>query len=408
MQVALQRTALGPTEGELGVVNGAVRWFAPEPVSFRPELDQELLEFLLPLSELTHSSEGEVQTQVTRYRYIVMPVGFEGAPDRGAMIRLIDMTAEMTQINQVMRFYWLVAIGSLLLAAAITWVFTGRLLRPIEWLRKAASEIREDDLTTRVPVTGSDDLTALTVTINGMLDRIQGSVEAQRRLLDDVGHELRTPVTVVRGHLELMDVDDPADVVATQALAIDELDRMGGLVNDLIMLAKSDSPDFLRLEPTDIAGLTDATLDKARALGDHRWRLSQVAAVEANIDPHRITQAWLQLAANADKYSEPGTMIEIGSSVVDDELRMWVTDHGIGIAPEEMELVRNRFGRTTAGRKFNDGAGLGLSIVGSIVAAHHGRLDIASTPGFGSTFTMIIPITPQPKDDHEHDLDHRG
>ena len=404
--VALQRTALSPTEGELAVVNGAIRYTAPEAVSFRPELDRELRLHLLPLTGLNESTQGEVETQVTRYRYYVMPVVFGGHPDRGALIRLVDLSAELEQVNQVMRVYLLVAFGSMLLVAAFTWVFAGRLLRPIEWLREVASSIRQEDLTTRVPVTGSDDLTALTVTINRMLDRVQDSVESQRRLLDDVGHELRTPVTVVRGHLELMDVDDPEDVQATQALAIDELDRMGGLVNDLITLAKSDSPDFIHKDWSNIAVLTDATLEKARALGDHRWRLSQVATVDAFVDPNRITQAWLQLAANADKYSEAGTKIEIGSAVEDDELRMWVADEGIGIAAEDMDLIRSRFGRSSAGKAFNDGAGLGLAIVGSIVASHDGRLDIESTPGAGSKFTMVLPLTPQQEDGAEHDIDH--
>jgi two-component system OmpR family sensor kinase len=305
-----------------------------------------------------------------------------------------------------MQIYVLVSFGSMVLVAAFTWIIAGRMLRPIEWLREAAESIGEDDLTTRVPVTGSDDLTRLTVTINGMLDRISESVDAQRRLLDDVGHELRTPVTVVRGHLELMDAHDPEDVTATQVLALDELDRMGGLVTDLLTLAGSDRADFVQQGWVDLAELTDTTLEKARALGSHRWRLSEVADHPAWLDGARITQAWLQLAANASKYSEPGTVIEFGSRVVDDEVWLWVRDEGIGIEPADITLIQDRFGRAQAGRLHAEGAGLGLSIVGSIVAAHAGRLDIDSTPGVGSRFTMVLPLATEQEESDEHDPDH--
>lgn len=405
LEVALQRAELAPTEGELGVVDGEVRWQAPEQVTFRPEQDRDLLASLLPLTGLGHSSTGELRTPIGHYRYFVMPVVFDGVAQRGALIRLIDLHAELDRVNDVMRVYILVSSGCILLVAAFTSVIAGRLLLPIERLQEAAAAIHEDDLATRVPVTGSDDLTALTVTINGMLGRIQSSVEAQRRLLDDVGHELRTPVTVIRGHLELMDSADPADVTTTRQLALEELDRMGGLVNDLITLAKSDGPDFVIPQWVDVAELTDATLEKARALGRHRWRLSSVAAGHARLDRARITQAWLQLAANANKYSEPDSLIELGSRIDRDQIRLWVRDEGIGIAAEDMDLIRARFGRSHAGRAFTDGAGLGLSIVGSIVRAHGGRLDIESKVGAGSIFTMVLPIDPASKDRDEHNPD---
>ena len=250
-----------------------------------------------------------------------------------------------------------------------------------------------------MPVRGNDDLTALSATINRMLDRVQTSVEGQRRLLDDVGHELRTPITVVRGHLEVVDVDDPVDVAQTRDLAIEEVDRMGGMINDLLMLARATESDFVRPGWADVASLTDQTLGKARALGDRRWRLERVAAAEAWLDVSRMTQAWLQLAANAVKYSEPGSPISLGSRLHRGEVQLWVSDAGIGIAPEQLRLVRERFGRTREAVQHADGAGLGLSIVETIVAAHGGRLEIESVPGEGSTFTMILPISPEKETD---------
>ena len=110
------------------------------------------------------------------------------------------------------------------------------------------------------------------------------------------------------------------------------------------------------------------------------------------IDPTRITQAWLQLVANAVKYSEHCSTVSLGSAVRDGHLLMWVRDEGIGIAPEDIDLVRQRFKRTTGAQEIASGTGLGLSIVETIVAAHGGRLDIRSEVGRGSVFTMVVPL----------------
>ena len=229
-----------------------------------------------------------------------------------------------------------------------------------------------------------------------MLDRVQTSVEAQRNLLDDVGHELRTPIAVVRGHLELTDPADPEDVRQTQLLALDELDRMGMLVGDLILLAKSVQSDFVTPVDTDVAELTELVFDKSLALGERRWKMESAAFTRAMVDPTRITQAWLQLVANAVRYSEHCSTVSLGSAVRDGHLQMWVRDEGIGIAPEDIDLVRQRFKRTAGAQKLASGTGLGLSIVETIVAAHGGRLDILSEVGRGSVFTMVIPLKPPP------------
>ena len=113
------------------------------------------------------------------------------------------------------------------------------------------------------------------------------------------------------------------------------------------------------------------------------------------MDPQRITQAWLQLAANAVKYSPNGTDIGIGSKLDGDNVRLWIRDHGMGFTEDDKELVLQRFGRSRrAGAKRTDSAGLGLAIVNSIALAHGGRVDIDSVPDLGSTVTLVIPRQP--------------
>ena len=154
---------------------------------------------------------------------------------------------------------------------------SGRLLAPLRTLRETADEITDTDLSRRLPVTGNDDITALTRTVNGMLDRLEEAFVGQRQFLDDAGHELKTPLTVLRGHLELLDVGSPDEIAETRELLLDEVDRMARLVGDLILLAKSDRPDFISRRAVDLTGLTVDVLAKARGLGDRRWSLDETA-----------------------------------------------------------------------------------------------------------------------------------
>ena len=157
------------------------------------------------------------------------------------------------------------ALLALLVVTLGAWSVSGRLLAPVRQLRTTAQEITDTDLSRRIPVEGHDDISDLVRTVNAMLDRLDGAFATQRTFLDDAGHELRTPVTVLRGHLELLDPYDHQDVTTTRELLLDEIDRMSRLVDDLIVLAKAGRPDFLRPAPTDVGVLTDQVLDKARA-----------------------------------------------------------------------------------------------------------------------------------------------
>ncbi len=387
LRVVMQRAVLPPSEGSFAIVGDRIRWTAQPGVELRPEDDPDLVAATLPLAKLPEVSQGQLTTAVTDYHYIVVPVRFAATGDTGALVRVADMNAERTVLQAVYVTYALVALGSLLLVAMLIWLFVGRLLRPLSWMRETAERITDTDITQRIPIRGNDDLSALATTVNHMLDRLESSLASQRELLDDVGHELRTPLTIVRGHLELMDADDPGDVTSTRALVLDELERMRRMVEDLLILAKADQPDFVQPQATDVARLTDETLAKASTLGDRHWVLDQLADTEAELDPQRVAQAWLQLAANAVQYSEPGTRIGMGSRVQDGELWLWVRDEGIGIAVADQERILSRKVKARAGK----GTGLGLAIVSSIAEAHHGRVVVESVPGVGSRISVVIP-----------------
>nr|WP_232523723.1 HAMP domain-containing sensor histidine kinase [Nocardioides sp. MAH-18] len=288
-----------------------------------------------------------------------------------------------------MRTYAIVALLVLLLVTAAAFWLSGRLLAPLRTLRETADDITETDLSQRLPVTGNDDITALTRTFNGMLDRLEAAFVGQRQFLDDAGHELKTPLTVLRGHLELLDPDNPDDVAETRLLLLDEIDRMARLVGDLILLAKSDRPDFLRPRQVDVGALTADVVAKARGLGDREWIVDAVADAEVEADEQRLTQALLQLADNAVKHTAPGDPVAIGSATTGADVRIWVRDTGPGVPAADRQLIFERFGRSAV-PPGDEGFGLGLSIVGAIVRAHGGTVAVEDARP-GARFVLTLP-----------------
>jgi signal transduction histidine kinase len=248
----------------------------------------------------------------------------------------------------------------------------------------------------RIPERGRDEVAQLASTFNEMVDRLERAFASQRQFIDDAGHELRTPITIVRGHLELIE-DDPQAREETLALVMDELERMSRIVDDLLLLSKHEQPDFLDLATVEVGGLTDELHGKVAALAPLPWQLESRGRGVIVADRQRLTQAFVQLAQNAVQYGAPGEPIGIGSTVANGEAAFWVRDGGTGIPSAVQDAIFERFRRGAFGRR-SEGAGLGLAIVKAIAEAHHGRVELDSRPGAGTTFRIVVPVD-QP-DDH--------
>lgn len=333
-----------------------------------------------------------VETDSGRHVIAVRPV-VDGTGEPSAFVIAWNVTAERAEIRSMILTYGAVAVGSWLVITLIAWLIAGRLLRPVRTLRATAQEIADSgDLGRRIDVTGHDDLTDLTETVNEMLERLEAAFTSQRELLDDAGHELRTPLTVLRGHLELLDQDDAEDVAATRDLLLDEVDRMSLLVDDLLVLAKARRPDFVRPDDVDAGALVVSMLEKCRGLGDRAWTLDAIPpdGTVVRLDPHRLTQAVLQLAENAVRHTAAGDTVAVGCAVDDETTTFWVRDVGPGVAPQDRTVVFDRFRRGTEPR--GEGFGLGLSIVSAIAEAHGGSLHLDPyRPGEGATFRISLP-----------------
>jgi signal transduction histidine kinase len=263
-------------------------------------------------------------------------------------------------------------------------------LAPVKELTDTARSITETDLTRRIPVEGNDQIAELTETFNAMLDRLQAAFTTQRSFMDDAGHELRTPITIIRGHLELLG-DDPDERREVVSIVTDELDRMSRQVDDMLLLAKAERPGFLDREPVDIGAVTEEWLTKMRTLAPRQWRLAARASGMVMADRQRLTQAVMNLAENAARHTGPDGTIVLSSEVRAGEVRVAVADDGPGIPWADQERIFERFARGASGPGRTQSSGLGLAIVRAIAEAHGGRVELASEPGRGATFTVVIP-----------------
>jgi signal transduction histidine kinase len=356
------------------------------------DLPPELRERIARLGQSRTTRRGELVTPHQRLRYLVVPVEVDGEW-RGTFVATVDLTGEEEEVRDVLRVTAGVALAVLLAATLLGWVIAGRVLAPLRTLRDTAQSITDTDLTQRIEVHGQDEIAELARTFNAMLDRLEAAFASQRALVSDAGHELRTPITIIRGHLELLG-DDPEERRETLELVTDELDRMSRFVDDLLTLARSERGDFLQLEEIDLDVLTEELMAKATALAPRDWTLEHVGAGKLVADRQRLTQAVMNLAQNAVQHTQEGDRIAIGTALRGDHARLWVRDGGPGVPFADQDRIFERFSRAGNGRRRSEGAGLGLAIVRAIAEAHGGRVELLSRPGAGALFTVDVPTEP--------------
>jgi two-component system OmpR family sensor kinase len=407
--LAIKSSVPDSNEAIVGLVDGAVEW-VPN-TDFERELTfqksvQEDKELIATAAAVKPSDQVQVHQLSTRMHphvaYISVPVQVDGSPAVGHYVAVVDVDASFVPVNRTHLTYAAICLLALCVVGLVGYQVAGRLLSPLRALRRTAQRITDTDLTDRIPadqLSSHDEVADLGRTMNAMLDRLSASFDNQRRLLDDAGHELRTPITIVRGHLELVDPDNPQDVMETRDLALDELDRMQRLVDDIMVLAKARRPDFVRTEPVVVSELLTGVLDKVTPLADRSWRIEASTDAIVLLDRQRVTQALVQLVANALRFTREGAVIALGGRLQGSELRLWVRDEGTGIRPEVQDRIFERFGRgpnEEMGVSNDDGVGLGLAIVAAIAAAHHGHVTLDSMVGRGSTFVLSLPASEQP------------
>jgi len=219
-------------------------------------------------------------------------------------------------------------------------------------------------------------------------------LDQQRQFLQDVSHELGTPITIALGHAELIEHAATDRAIAEDAkVAVDELLRMRRLANRLLLLASTDGPDFLRAASVDVPELMVETLHRWSQT-PRRWSLGALAEVSVLADADRLTLALDALIENAVDHTEADGRVELSARADGDKVILAVSDSGSGIAAADLERIFARFSRIDAGRSREIGGfGLGLAVVKAIAEAHQGSVQVCSTVGKGSVFELILPAT---------------
>ncbi len=348
------------------------------------ELEEPIAHWL----SLAEREEGEMDTAVGHVRYVAIPLSAAGQD--GLFVVANFPALERSEIDDAVRTQALTQFGMIVLASLLGLVLAGRVLSPLRSLAETARTITETDLTRRIPVRGQDEASRIASAFNDMLGRLERAFVAQRQFLDDASHELRAPLTVIRGHVELLEFEtDPVERTAMITLITDEIERMSRIVEDLLLLAKSERPDFFTMASVDIGALTTDVLRKASVLCDRDWRLDSVAETVVRADEQRLTQALMQLAQNACEHTDEGASIRIGSEIENGRVRFWVHDTGPGVPPADAERIFERF---VKGSDRQAGSGLGLAIVSAIAQAHGGHARLAPDAGRGARFEIEIPV----------------
>ncbi|MBO9539286.1 HAMP domain-containing protein [bacterium] len=289
---------------------------------------------------------------------------------------------------------------ALLLALGVGYLFAGRVLAPVSAITDEVNSWMPTDIHRRLPVGGArrDELGKLTQTFNRLFDRLQASFEMERRFVADASHELKSPLTAIRGHLQLIQrlgAARPEECERWAGTAIAEVDRLSRLVNDLLVLARTDEG----LHAADFAPLDLGQLLKG--IADHYEPLFPRLAVRAPIpelwvvgSDDRLRQVLVNLIDNALRATQQGGEVRLSLESEADEAILRVADAGVGIAPEAIAKLFDRFYRVDDARsRDSGGSGLGLAITSAIVTTHGGTIQVASEVGRGTTFTVRLPLS---------------
>ncbi|MFC4615436.1 sensor histidine kinase [Cellulomonas algicola] len=348
-------------------------------------------------------------TDDSRWRAVAYPLTVEGAT--GSVVVALPLGDVQSTVKRMVLVLVVSGVGIVLLGALAGAWAVRRSLRPLREIESTAAAIAAGDLSRRVPPAPEQtEVGRLSAALNGMLTQIEQAFAARtasearmRRFVADASHELRTPLAAIRGYGELYRMGalrEPAQVDETMRRIEDSATRMGGLVDDLLALARLDENRPLRREPVDLTVLAADAVSDLHALDPSRTARLVPLVAGAPSGPHlvlgeepRLQQVVANLVGNVVQHTPPGTPVELAvGTAPDGQAVLEVRDHGPGIDPEHAARVFERFYRVDASRgRDSGGAGLGMAIVAAIVTAHGGTVGLAETDGGGTTVRVVLP-----------------
>ncbi|WP_180357849.1 cell wall metabolism sensor histidine kinase WalK [Streptomyces sp. NP160] len=371
-----------------------------------------------------HRNEPQtIQDDITGDEWRVIAV-----PDQKQSGASIAVARSLTPVDHTLKDVaaYFVLVGVVVVVACVVLGAYGvrRAFRPLRDVEAVAAAFGGGDTSRRVPVLApGTEVGRLGTAINAMLDDIETSLAAReasegrmRRFVADASHELRTPLSAIRGFAEMHRmgvVRKEADVTTAFSRIESEATRMGGLVEDLLVLARLDEQRPMRRDPVDLFAVVADARHDARALAPDR--VVSVTGVDGapprpvvvTGDEAKLRQVLANLIGNALRHTPAGTPVELGVGQRDGWAVWAVVDHGPGIPPEDASRVFERFWRADSSRQrgAGGGAGLGMAIVAGIVQAHGGAVRVVQTPGGGATIEVALPLADAPTAEEPQDDD---
>ena len=320
----------------------------------------------------------------------------------GQIIQLVHYMGDDEDLLEDLRqSFGFTLVGVFLGAALLGWILSRRALAGVEEATRTAQAIAGGTLENRVPLLGrGEEIDRLATTFNAMLDRIQAMVAEMRQVTDDIAHDLKSPLTRLRGQAEMVLTRkaDKEDLEAAAASTLEECDRLLAVVNTMLDLSEAEAGVLSgESQRVDLRSLVREAYELYLPTAEEKGlslTLEAQAAVEVLGSAHRFRRILANLLDNAIKYTPPAGGVAIEAQVQGGWARVAVRDSGPGIAAEDLPKIFDRFYRADQSRA-TPGSGLGLSLARALARAMGGDLTAESTPGGGSLFTLLVPAAPR-------------
>jgi len=297
-------------------------------------------------------------------------------------------------------YFWMLP-AMIALSGLLGWALAGRAVQPLNSVAQAAQNITGSNLSLQIPLRGAgDELDRLIESFNRMTARLHQSFEQTRRFSTDVSHELRTPLTAIRGQLEVavFTAETPEQYREAMLNALEDVEKLSSIVRALLLLSQAESGQLaLQKAPLDLTELTRDVVEQFQIPAEEKG-LTLNAEIEPDsiisADHTQIERLLSNLLSNAVKYTPKGgaVRVRVGAAEAPGWTQMVIEDTGVGIPAENLPHIFDRFYRVrSAQTNVVPGLGLGLSFVAWIVEVHGGRIDVASSEGDGTRFTILLP-----------------
>jgi heavy metal sensor kinase len=333
-----------------------------------------------------------------RLRMITIPI-----LENKKVTSVVQVGTSLEDFDETIRKLLLIMIISIPTSICVTIVvgyfMARKALRPVDQIRRAAVKISSSNLDEKIDITGrKDELSRLAETFNAMINRLKDAFQRINQFSIDVSHELKTPLTILKGETEvaLRKEREKHDYQVLLMSNLEEIDRMSCIIDDLLLLSKADTRE-IKLNVEEVA-LRDLIIDVCmdmKVVADKKsvaLETSELEDIRLKGDELKLRRMLLNIVENGIKYSHVGGKVSVSSYVNDGYAKIDIKDNGIGISEEDIKYIFDRFYRADRSRKRESGSGLGLSISRWIAEAHKGGIEVKSQPAQGSMFTIKLPI----------------